>query len=847
MPQTVNGIGTHYYGKKNLEVETGQCEFCNNVGRLETYETGLYFVVIFIPLIPLGKKQIIDYCPSCTRHRAMPVEEWNKIKHQAIESSSTQLAMKMDDAGAAVEHLQTLTAFKQMGEAKELALAIEGTEPHNTDPDVQMFLGSWHEKYGTMVDADRCFDRAFEIDPNHKGAIRAKAVGLMEQGQLENAQTMLEDFKPPSQDFDPTLFFMLGSAFQKANRHAEAMEVFDQLAADAPSLKTTPELRKAVKISQKASGLKSRNVPQASIFSSGWLWAAVAAVVLAGGLFFLAMSFAANRVIHVVNGLGEEQLIVKIDDGPNMQISGSQFKKYNLGEGSHTVEIVEPKRFAATKEFSFKTGFWTRLFRKPVFVLDPTESAMVIWEDTVYAVRPVDEGDIKFDICKLVTQYNHVDFPFQEFPDSIELNSESSKIHKTRVYFEPYSPTLFLLVETGVPPAEQLTKTEDWLNSDLNDSDRLSLYLALGHKHGMSARCEKFLESKLDQRPLLLELHREYQSLAELHGKDIDQLVKDYDGYLAEDPKNPDLIYLRGHLESTAAEANSYYEQAIAINRRHFRSVAAIGTNHLRTGDYGEATRMLDQAHQIAPDDIDVEDYLIESLYATKNFRKLETLVNLNPQDFGEFNEAANFLFASNQKHRIQGLKNSLSAAAPGEASRVLSNLHINYLNNNIPGMQALVGQMQIPGLQSIYQFMIDIEKLDYRAAGEHLHALTAEASDTSDELIAIAALLKGDKAFANQKMDDIEKHMNGEGVVEKQMAKILQAARQGNVNVQEVKDLFAMPRQKRVFASLVKLCAGTDDPKLDDYIRSLNYDLSFPHNVIEQVLKSNVSIKPQR
>ena len=62
MPTTYNGIGTHYYGKRNLEVENAQCEFCDNYGALESYETGLYFVVLFIPLIPLGRKQILDQC-----------------------------------------------------------------------------------------------------------------------------------------------------------------------------------------------------------------------------------------------------------------------------------------------------------------------------------------------------------------------------------------------------------------------------------------------------------------------------------------------------------------------------------------------------------------------------------------------------------------------------------------------------------------------------------------------------------------------------------------------------------------------------------------------------------------
>ena len=76
MPTTINGIGTSYYGKKNLEADLGTCEWCGHQGELLNYETGYYFVVLFIPLIPLGRKQILNYCPSCSRHRVMAVAEW---------------------------------------------------------------------------------------------------------------------------------------------------------------------------------------------------------------------------------------------------------------------------------------------------------------------------------------------------------------------------------------------------------------------------------------------------------------------------------------------------------------------------------------------------------------------------------------------------------------------------------------------------------------------------------------------------------------------------------------------------------------------------------------------------
>ena len=284
MPTTYNGIGTHYYGKKNLEKETAQCEFCNNFGELHTYETGLYFVLLYIPVLPLGRKQILNYCPACTQHRVMPLREWQEAKEKAIESSTEQLAERMDDPDAAVEHLHTLTAFRQWEDARQLAPAIEKT--HESDIDVMLLLGAWHDQYGNSEDADRCYDRAYELDPENPGAKRARAVGLMQQQRLEEAQEMLQEFQRPSEHYDPMLFYLLGTHFQQANRHAEALEIFDRIAEENPELAKSDELRQAALISEKAAGLKSAYITQPWFFQQPWFVTTIAVIVVVGFLFW---------------------------------------------------------------------------------------------------------------------------------------------------------------------------------------------------------------------------------------------------------------------------------------------------------------------------------------------------------------------------------------------------------------------------------------------------------------------------------------------------------------------------------------------------------------------------------
>ena len=337
MPSSVNGIGTTYYGKRDLETETGVCEFCQSQTTLSTYETTHFFIVIFIPIIPLGKKQIIDDCSVCRRHRVLPAHEWQRIREEAIDASSTQLADKMDDPKAAIEHLQTLTAFRQMDEARELATAIEGS--HAEDFDVQFFLGAWNEKYGDATIADRCFDKAFEIDPKNPAALRAKAMGLMEKGQLDEAREMLQTMKPPSPHFDPGVFYQLGILYQAHERHGDAMEQFKIVSENSPEIARDKSFRKTVKKSEKATGVTAASIlPGESIFSkAGFWWMAGAAALLAaliGGTFWTG----ANRTVYVVNA-NPTPITVSIDDGEQLTIGPSGRKKVKLSEGSHEVEI----------------------------------------------------------------------------------------------------------------------------------------------------------------------------------------------------------------------------------------------------------------------------------------------------------------------------------------------------------------------------------------------------------------------------------------------------------------------------------------------------------------------------
>src|SRR5436309_9081760 len=138
MPTTYNGIGTHYYGKKNLERRPGICQQCGRGVELVSYDTRLWFVFLLIPVIPLGRKRIVDYCPACTRHYALDADKWETAKQLEI-SGALEKYRSNPTPEAAIEAHQQLLNFHQSAKAAEFRQTMGAKFADNAK--VQAYLG----------------------------------------------------------------------------------------------------------------------------------------------------------------------------------------------------------------------------------------------------------------------------------------------------------------------------------------------------------------------------------------------------------------------------------------------------------------------------------------------------------------------------------------------------------------------------------------------------------------------------------------------------------------------------------------------------------------------------------
>ncbi len=227
MPGTINGIGTHYYGKKNIERLRAACEHCGRFGELLSYDARLWVVVLFIPIIPLGKKRIVDYCPHCTRHYPMALREWDHMKQESIAEGMSAMRANPDDPEAAMELHASLARFEKLNEALDLARIMETR--FNDNAKVQLHLGSWYESQGKDEAADVRFLRALEIDPENPVARRAVAISCIENGELARARELLSCMEKPGPHQDPSPLFLLAAGYQNQGQHENALAVFQGL------------------------------------------------------------------------------------------------------------------------------------------------------------------------------------------------------------------------------------------------------------------------------------------------------------------------------------------------------------------------------------------------------------------------------------------------------------------------------------------------------------------------------------------------------------------------------------------------------------------------------------------
>lgn len=605
MPTTINGIGTHYYGKQNVTTRTAACHSCGRLDELTSYDTRLWFVFLFIPVVPLGRKRIMDECPRCHRHFAADQQAYQQAQQETLTAVVEAYRSKPTVEAALAAHAQML-AFRAYDEASTFRTEILAKHPN----DAPLYAGlGWQLDEVSQLDTARpLLERAYELDRTLPEARDGMARCYLADGRLDDARGLVSHLEQPGagSQYPLATLYTLAQAYQTAGRHEETLDLCGQLLRELPDVKNNGDFRRLVRRSEKArphadslfadrsSWLGIFN-PANVEYTSGQRWAAylvllavLAVVVLAGFNEY----YRQHRTVVVRNEFGPDAQVVI--DG-QLTLPPGKRRKIVLPEGTHHVSITG----AIEDEFDvdMHTGYWQRWTNDPAWVINVGGLAQVAHNTLHYAEHPR-PTETEVEAGKNVCFIPHVDYLFVSAPDSLKVDNKNTEITKhevTTLREAPNDVFAYLVTEGPLEPA--LHYAESALLADPHDDDLLGTYISVVATTGQVERAKSLLASRLDQRPVLVDWHRYYQGLQPGAAERV-KLLDDYDSLLAEEPDNAALLYLRGRITPSNRQADQFYDRAKAADPQFSWPWAAAGYLAYTQGDWQRCVDELEQARR---------------------------------------------------------------------------------------------------------------------------------------------------------------------------------------------------------------------------------------------------------
>ncbi|MBS0262347.1 MAG: tetratricopeptide repeat protein [Planctomycetes bacterium] len=610
MPSTVNGIGTHYYGRRNERSRQGRCRHCQQNGQLTSYDTRLFAVVFFIPVIPLGRKRIIDYCGSCSRHYVLSARQWEVNGQLNISDAMSRFHNDPSLETALGAHAQMLSFF-QYDEAA--GLRREALQKLPEDGELRASLAEQLFAFDMHDEAAGLYAEAVKMRPDLPVARAGHARYLLEQGKLDEARELLDFMMVPgaAQIYPLQPLLVLIAELQRTGRHEEALELVPHVVEELPHLKDDHWFRKIVKAAERGAGRSESLLPQKSfsltslLFSNsrdyssnlrGWIRVTVVVALLV----LLAAGYNEwirhSRKLHILNATGVPAQI-QIDGGAPVTIDAQGVVK--VTEGAHTIQIRGP--IAATENVTVSSGYFERWFKRPVWMLNVNGEALVIESVIQYAVNPTPTVP-QFHMGDTFLSFDDVDYLFEEEPPqsiSVKHNQSVTKRHLD-VAVVPAEVVISRFKDQNAYGALKLAER---LLSRTHDSQVLDQYVTLATKNNAADRAAKFLEPGLGQRPIDVDWHRHYQDVKD-RAASFGALVQEYQQLTEKEPDSAAAWYLLARKAGDETQCERALTRALELDPKFGWALIMRGNRALQRHDWDAAYRDL----AAAAETVDADD-----------------------------------------------------------------------------------------------------------------------------------------------------------------------------------------------------------------------------------------------
>jgi tetratricopeptide (TPR) repeat protein len=851
MPTTYNGVGTHYYGKRNVEKRVNVCQFCGRESTLTSYDTRLWVVILFIPVFPLERKRIIDYCSSCTRHYAVNLQKWQTAGQLETSGAAEQYRTTPTAENAIALH-QQLVAFNQNARAEEMQKEL--AEKFSSNAKVQAYLGASLAHQGKHDAAALHFQRALELRPDLPEARIGMGMELLKQNRLDDAQQKLDLLDKPGagQLYSLEPLELLGNAFQAAGRHEDALRCFQRILTELPQVAQYAPFRKKIAKSEKALGRKQSTLPKKqfswrnlvttqgagsgpALTKNGLAAFAVVAAIVIGAFVIGNIYIKGHRTIYIVNGLPGRETVT-IDGKQSFPLAPHAVQEVTVAEGSHTAKFEG----AHSEEVRFEVrvkSYFSRWFDHPVWVLNPGGAAILMQEAVTYSQNPV-PSLFSFRYGRSVEFFPEVTHPFRDLPDTVKVSSRSESVLKTHLEELRQPPVeVFDYLVGERRRADALAFAEFQLKRSPSDEALLRAYLTALAQTSEYARALPTLESGLTNRPISIEWHRAYQGIVEKIDPETN-ILSLYDTFLAADPTNSALMYLRGRLLDSPEQSRAEFQRAAEADPTNAFAINGLGYYAAAHGDWPSAKNYFAQAVKLDPKNEGFWSLYNLSRMALAEYDAVENDLRERMKKDQHLNSALLLvqLLASQNKTNeadleITAIVSRFSKNSPQSAGKMLVPLQriVAYSSGNFEQLQNLSANDPV----QLHISLVEQNKLA-EAEANLPKTFVSENDPYAPLVFSLAWNLAGNSSKAGEWASRGTSLLEHGSKDERAIYRVLRKAQPPTDA-----ELFALtisPRERAIIAALLYFQHPSEASRFAKWVQRFNIDRAYPYHLLNRV-----------
>lgn len=662
MPHVVNGIGTWYWGKRNVVSRQGVCDQCGRAGTLQSYDTRLFFVVLFLPIIPLRKYHVAHECPACKRHRVMRLDQWEAARRTEVMDAVAACQASPRDEQKALHAIELAAGYEHTAALDALTTFVDREHPRSAK--VRAALGMALKNIGKPQEATATLRDAHALDASNVDIRRQLALCEFQHGDPALGKALIADVLSGKAKEDLGMAFLAVESFQAHARHDEALETLARLETAYPDLAQDKEFQRYQRVSSKHRGT-SKKVTHGLIATGKGVTPAretpirnklaliigpALALLAIAGFLFTALRVGAAREVWIVNGLTQPSTATLNGVAITLRPQEATRTRVAMGDVSMSYQVEGTSTWSPAEVVRVHESFFARPFSRRVFVLNPDRNAVLEVETATYspvgsATQSLAGDGFVFSTGKPLHEFadGTLNYVFTPFPPQAKLSGRSPQQYKrlgVTLEQDPRSMHALLASELGESVAN-----DRLLRQLAAQPAREELY-AVAREALEPQAFRAAIEPALALRPLVMEAHREHQNALMLEG-DMATARLMYEKLLAQEPSNPDLQYLLARtLEDPKASRRYLASAANDPARPSAYAMMALASSSIDRGEFGEALSLATRAFERMPDHPQVREVYANALHASgDDQRLLQELDRLEPEPLRRITERL-YLFA---------------------------------------------------------------------------------------------------------------------------------------------------------------------------------------------------------